>query len=174
MVVRDVDVLQELARRAGVHVSFSVPTLDREIWRRTEPGTAPPRQRLRALKVLIDAGIDAGVGIAPVLPGISDRVDLLRDIVQAARDAGATGVWCNVLHLQDGTREHFLECLARDWPEERARYEKLYGGRAYLPLSETEPIRARVAALRAQFEIGDRRAMKLAPPPPPEQLGLAM
>src|SRR5204862_346269 len=73
MIVRDVDTLQELAQRAGVQVNFSVPTLDREIWRRTEPGTAPPHQRLRALRVLVDAGIEAGVGIAPILPGITDR-----------------------------------------------------------------------------------------------------
>src|SRR6266542_1201533 len=56
MIVRDFDVLQEAAARAAVQVNFSVPTLDMEVWRRTEPGTAPPRQRLRALKVLVDAG----------------------------------------------------------------------------------------------------------------------
>ena len=171
MVVRDVDVLQELARRAGAQVNFSVPTLDREIWRRTEPGTSPPHQRLRALRVLVDAGIEAGVGIAPILPGITDRPDRLAEIVQAARDAGATHLWCNVLHLQEGTREHFLAALARDWPAERERYERLYA-RGYLPPSETEPIRRRVAALQARLGIADRRAVKLAPRPEPEQLQL--
>src|SRR6266403_4523956 len=73
MILRDLDVLRRAATRADVHVTFSIPTLDAEIWRRTEPGTAPPRQRLRVLRMLIDAGIDAGVGIAPVLPGLSDR-----------------------------------------------------------------------------------------------------
>src|SRR5882724_2718199 len=66
MIIRDLDVLRRAATRAEVDVTFSIPTLDTEIWRRTEPGTAPPRQRLRALRMLIDAGIDAGVGIAPV------------------------------------------------------------------------------------------------------------
>src|SRR5712692_4431021 len=75
MVVRDIDVLQEAARRAEVGVNFSIPTLDSEAWRKTEPGTAPPRQRLRALKALVDAGIDAGVGLAPILPGISEVVN---------------------------------------------------------------------------------------------------
>src|SRR5436305_13657992 len=73
MIVRDVELLAEASRRAEVQVNFSVPTLDVEVWRRTEPGTAPPHQRLRALRALVDAGINAGVGMAPLLPGISDR-----------------------------------------------------------------------------------------------------
>jgi DNA repair photolyase len=171
MIVRDVDVLQEGARRADVHVSFSLPTLDLDIWRKTEPGTAPPRQRLRALRTLVDAGIDVGVGIAPVLPGLTDTPERLEAVARAARDAGATGLWCNVLFLRPGTREHFLESLARHWPEQLPRYERLYTG-AYLPPSETEPIKRRVAALRAQIGIADRREVKLEPPPTPEQLSL--
>lgn len=173
MIVRDVDVLQHAARRAEVDVNFSIPTLDAEIWRRTEPGTAPPRQRLRALKTLVGAGIDARVGLAPILPGISDRPELLTDVVRAARDAGATHVWCNVLFLKPGTREHFLEHLARDWPELLARYERLYA-RPYLGPRDTEPVRKLVAALRVRHGIADRRTVKLAPPPEPEQLALAI
>src|SRR5215475_1204402 len=59
MIIRDIDVLQDASRRAEVSVNFSIPTLDVEVWRRTEPGTAPPRQRLRALRMLVDAGISA-------------------------------------------------------------------------------------------------------------------
>src|SRR5918993_3452606 len=108
MIVRDVDVLAEAARRASVSVTFSVPTLDVEVWRRTEPGTAPPRQRLRALKALVDAGIKASVGLAPILPGLSDRPEQLAEVVKAVRAAGATGVWANLLFLRPGTKEHFL------------------------------------------------------------------
>src|SRR5690242_9613766 len=92
MIVRDVDVLAELARRAELHITFSIPTLDEDIWRRTEPGTAHPRQRLRALEKLVAAGIDAGVGMAPILPGLSDRPEQLEEVVKAARAAGATGL----------------------------------------------------------------------------------
>ena len=72
MVRRDVDVLVDAARRAKVHVSFSVPTLDERVWRATEPGTAPPRRRLETVRVLTEAGIDCGVALAPILPGLSD------------------------------------------------------------------------------------------------------
>jgi DNA repair photolyase len=174
MVVRDVDVLQEAARRADVSVNFSVPTLDREVWRTTEPGTAPPRQRLRALKTLVEAGIKAGVGMAPILPGLSDRPEQLAEVVKAARDAGATHVWCNVLFLRPGTREHFLAALADDWPELLPMYEQLYARGAYLKGPEADGIREHVAELRRELGVADRRIVKLAPAPPPEQLALAV
>jgi DNA repair photolyase len=173
LVVRDVDVLKRAAPRAEVDVTFSVPTLDAEIWRRTEPGTAPPRQRLRALRTLIDAGIDASVGIAPILPGLSDRPELLADVVRAARDAGATSVWCNLLYLQPGTREHFLEHLARDWPELLPRYLDLYRS-PYPGRAVSAPIKDAVAALTRRFAIADRRPRPLEPTLPPEQLPLAI
>jgi len=174
MIVRDLDVLQEASRRADVAVTFSIPTLDEEVWRRTEPSTAHPRQRLRALKTLVDGGVRATVGMAPILPGISDRPEQLAEVVRAAREAGACGVWANVLFLRAGTREHFLESLARDWPEELERYERLYAKRAYLAAADTKPVRAAVGELARQHGIRDRRAIKLAPPPEPEQLSLAV
>ena len=66
-------------------MTFSIPTLDEEVWKRTEPSTAHPRQRLRALKALVDAGVKASVGMAPILPGISDRPEQLRAVVRAAQ-----------------------------------------------------------------------------------------
>jgi DNA repair photolyase len=172
MIVRDLDVLTAAASRADVSVTFSIPTLDDEIWRRTEPGTAPPRQRLRALSQLVDAGIKTSVGMAPILPGISDRPELMREVVVAAREAGACGVWANTLYLKPGTREHFLDCLARDWPELLPDYERLYGRRAYLAKSDSAPVRETVRELARELAVRDRRRVKLAPPPEPEQLEL--
>ena len=174
MIVRDVDVLVEASKRASVAVTFSVPTLDEEVWRKTEPSTAHPRQRLRALKQLVDAGVKAGVGMAPILPGISDSPGQLREVVRAAREAGATGIWANLLFLRPGTREHFLEHLAEDWPEQLPLYEQLYAGRAYLGAAESKPAREEVRRLARELEIGDRRSLRLAPPPEPEQLSLAI
>jgi DNA repair photolyase len=174
MIVRDLDVLVEAARRADVAVTFSIPTLDEEVWRRTEPSTAHPRQRLKAVKTLVDAGVKAGVGMAPILPGISDSPEQLREVVRAAREAGATGVWANLLFLRPGTREHFLEHLAEDWPEQLPRYEQLYAGKAYLGSPEIKPLKEQVSALAREYGIRDRRDVRLAPPPEPEQLSLSV
>src|SRR5881296_1797142 len=166
MIVRDLDVLAKAASRAKVSVTFSIPTLDVEVWRKTEPGTAPPHQRLRALEKLVSAGVRASVGMAPILPGISDRPEQLAEVVRAAREAGACGIWANLLFLKPGTREHFLENLAQDWPDELERYERLYRRRAYLGKEQTKPLRERVGALAKEHGVRDRRHIRLEPEPP--------
>jgi DNA repair photolyase len=174
MIVRDLDALAAAAARTSVSVVFSVPTVDPDVWRRTEPGTAPPRQRLRALTALVEAGIDAGVGMAPILPGLSDRPEQLAEVVRAAREAGATGIWANLLYLRPGTKEHFLEALARDWPEQLGRYEELYARGAYLPRAQVDEVKGRVRDLARRHGVRDQRATRLAPPPEPVQLSLAV
>ncbi len=174
MIVRDVDVLVEAASRAKVSVTFSIPTLDEEVWKKTEPSTAHPRQRLKALTALVNAGIRASVGMAPILPGISDRPEQLEAVVEAARDAGACGIWANLLFLRPGTREHFLESLARDWPEQLPTYERLYARRAYLGKERTAPIRKQVSELAKKHRIADRRSVRLRPKPEPEEAQLAL
>jgi DNA repair photolyase len=166
LVVRDSDVLADAARRVDVTVNISIPTLDDRIWRTTEPGTAHPRQRLRAARRLAEAGIRVGVGMAPILPGLSDDPDLLREVVLAARQAGAAFLWWNVLNLRPGTREHFLDRLATDWPEQLDRYQRLYAGRAYLPKAATRPLDGLMAELRSEWVWEPRR--QSAPPPDPE------
>ncbi len=174
LIVRDVDLLADASRRADVSVTFSVPTVDDDVWRTTEPGTAPPRQRLRALRTLVDAGVRASVGMAPLLPGLSDHPSSLERVVTAAREAGACGVWANLLYLRPGTREHFLGCLQRDWPELLPEYERLYARGAYIAKAEAEPARAAVRRLAQAHGIRDRRATKLRPPEPDEQLSSAL
>ena len=104
LIVRDIDVLTDAARRAALRVSVSIATLDDGIATRLEPGVAPPRQRLRAIRLLSEAGIAAGVALAPVLPGLTDGPAGLAAVLRAARDAGATHAWSNVLNLRPGTR----------------------------------------------------------------------
>jgi DNA repair photolyase len=171
LVVRDVDLLQQAGRRAGAEVCFSLPTLDERVWRTTEPGTAPPASRLEAVRRLARAGVEVGVGVAPVLPGLSDAPEQLTAVVRAARAAGARTIWASVVHLRPGVREHFLEALERDWPEEVARYEALFATRAYLPASTTTPILEPVRRAAATSPGPRRREPR---PPSPRQLTLAV
>ena len=172
LIVRDAELLAEAAARADVSVTFSVPTVDDDVWRTTEPGTAPPRQRLRALKELVAVGVRASVGMAPLLPGLSDHPSSLERVIVAAREAGACGIWANLLYLRPGTREHFLECLARDWPELLPDYERLYARGAYLPQAEARPAKEEVRRLAKVHGVRDRRTVKLRPPERDEQLSL--
>ncbi len=157
LVIRDVDLLAEASRRAPVSVAFSVPTLDERIWRATEPGAAPPRQRLRALATLNAAGIRAGVSIAPILPGLSDRPELLEEVVAAAAKAGAAFAWMEMLNLKPGTREHFLAVLAESFPEQLPLYQRLYERRVYLPGSFAAPLRAELERLLSRYRMGARK-----------------
>jgi DNA repair photolyase len=171
LIVRDVDVLAQAARRASVSVNFSVPTLDERVWQATEPSTAPPRQRLRALRTLVSAGIKAGVAMAPILPGISDHPEQLAAVVRAAREAGAVFLWAGHVHIKGATRDHFYDVLEREWPELVPTYDRLYAG-AYLKKADGALTLERVAALKARFGIADRREVKLVPPPEPAQMML--
>jgi DNA repair photolyase len=176
LIVRDRDVLAEAARRAEVRVSISVATLDESLSSRLEPGVAPPPQRLRAIRLLTDAGIAAGVALAPVLPGLTDAPRDLAAVLAAAREAGATHAWSNVLNLRAGTREHFLGVLEEEWPEELARYRRLYpaNGSGYLPAPDARRLEGRLAAVTRGAGIRDRRRIRLVPDPEPEQLPLAL
>lgn len=155
MVVRDADVLAELSARAETRVCFSVPTVDEQVWRVSEPGTPPPRQRLRALKILAASGINAGVGMAPILPGISDSPAQLEATVAAAADAGAAFLWGNLVYLKPGTREHFFQFLDREYPHLRPQYDRLYPG-PYAPASVKTAVHNRVNRLGQERGMGTR------------------
>jgi DNA repair photolyase len=167
MVLRDRDVLVELAQRASTTVCFSVPTVDEAVWSKTEPGTPPPLKRLRVMKALVDAGIEAGVGMAPVLPGLSDSPAQLEATVAAAAEAGACFIWANIVYLKPGTKEHFLSFLEREYPHLVPRYRDLYPG-AYAPAAVKGPLTDSVARLRRRYAVSDRRSWRAEPPPQPE------
>ena len=97
------------ARAARCTVYMSVPTVDEDAWRTLEPGTAHPLQRLRAVRELVDAGINAGVLMAPIVPGFSSSRTSSKRTIKAIADHGARFVGCNVMYLQDGTRDALHE-----------------------------------------------------------------
>ena len=125
LVLRDIDLIADASRTSKVSVSFSVATLDEDVWRRTEPGAPHPRKRLDALARLRAAGISGGVMVAPLLPGISDRPDQVAAVKSAAKESGAEWVNEVKLHLR-GVRPHFMTWLAADSPDLVASYETMY------------------------------------------------
>ena len=146
LVLRDLDLLAEAARRTEVSVSLSIGTLDEPVWRATEPGAPHPRRRLDAVRQLSEAGIRTGVLIAPVLPGMSDSPAQLEEVVGACVEAGARSVTAIMLHLRPGVREHFLGWLRPRDPGLAEDYERRYR-RAYLPDDEQKRLSARVRGL---------------------------
>jgi DNA repair photolyase len=147
LIVRDIDLLQALDAAAGVSVCFSLTTLDPDLWRRLEPGTPPPEQRLRALKRLASAGLRAGVLLAPVIPGITDSPENLEAVIEAAVDHGARFLGTQLLYLREGTRRHFMEYLQVNHPSLLDRYHKLYPG-PYAPKLFQQRVHDRVADLK--------------------------
>lgn len=129
MIVRDIDVLQDLSKRTACRIHISVPTVDEEAWEQLEPGVAHPMQRLRAVRQLVDAGLDCGVLMAPIVPGFSTQPSKIERTIKAIADSGARSVGAMVMHLQGGTRDHFMALLAREYPHLVDRYEHLYAGK---------------------------------------------
>ena len=150
MIVRDKDILIELSARTDCSVCISVPCVDEDVWRALEPGTAHPMQRLRAVRELVDAGIHAGVLMAPIVPGISSRPALLERTVKAAADHGARFVGANVMHLEGGTRDHFMRWLEAERPELVDGYRTLYASK-YAPKAYREQVTKVLDGLRTKY-----------------------
>lgn len=126
MVVRDADVLAVARDAAGCSVHMSVPCVDEAVCEKLEPGTAPPKQRLRAVRHLVDAGINATVLMMPLVPGLTTSRLRIEETLTAIRDAGARAVGANVARLDPGVREHFFKFLQREYPALLPGYERLY------------------------------------------------
>lgn len=155
MIVRDKDLLIELARHTRVNVCFSVPTVDEEAWERLEPGTAHPLQRLRAMRELRKAGIQAGVLMAPIVPGLTTPLHKLERTIKAIADHGPAFVGSIVLHLEGSTRDHFMGFLAREFPGLVTRYDRLYAGK-YAPHAYTTQVHAIVRGLSQKYGLPRR------------------
>jgi DNA repair photolyase len=155
MIIRDIDVLQDLGRAAGATVYVSVPTVDDEAWRTLEPGTAHPLQRLRAVKAMVDAGIDAGVLMAPLVPGFSTAPHKIEATVKAIADHGARFVGANLLFLDGGTRDHFMRFLAADYPALVDQYDRLYASK-YAPKDYANRVQKTVGMLKTRYGLNNR------------------
>jgi DNA repair photolyase len=136
LLLRDLDLMQELNVVTDFSAALSIPTLDPKAWRESEPRSPNPMARLEAVAKLTEAGIRTGVLVAPLMPGINDSPKQVREVVRLATEAGASYITGIALHLRRGVREVFMEWLAERRPELVPRYEELYRRGAYMPVAE--------------------------------------
>ncbi len=163
LLLRDLDLMRQINERTEFGAALSVPTVDEQAWRATEPHTPNPRARLEAVKELTQNGIRTGVLVAPLMPGINDAPEQIEPILELAAGAGAAYVSGIALHLRGEVRGLFFAWLRAHRPELIPRYEELYAQGAYMRAAE----RDRIAGLvRGPSESAQRPSRgRLRPPP---------
>jgi DNA repair photolyase len=154
LVFRDLDVLAELARVATVRVYFSISTVDLDLWRTVEPGTANPFKRLAVLRALRHAGVPAGVLMAPVMPGLTDSQASIEAVARAASEHGALFFGAAPLRLMPTVKEHYLEFVREEFPDLLARYERAYPG-VHAPHDYVAALQKRIQSVRARYRFAD-------------------
>jgi DNA repair photolyase len=178
LLLRDLDLMREIAARTEISACLSVPTLDEKAWRASEPHTPHPRARLEAVAKLNAAGIPTGVLIAPLMPGINDAPGQIERIIELATEAGAVSIGGQTLFLRGSVREIFFDWLRSYRPDLVPRYERLYARGAYVPERERRAIeraaglpgfRERYDPERARHR-GGRRRIEPAPAPRREEV----
>ncbi|WP_018503210.1 Rv2578c family radical SAM protein [Parafrankia discariae] len=158
LILRDLDLLAEAAAVTEVRTAVSVGFVDDDLWRAVEPGAPRPRRRLEVCAALGAAGIECGVLMAPVLPGLSDSPAALERAVRGIAAAGAASVTPIVLHLRPGAREWYLGWLGEHHPELLPLYRSLYGGGSYARRAYTERISAQVRDLAGRHGLAGAAA----------------
>ncbi len=172
LLLRDLQLMLEIAQRTSIRASLSIPTLDEKAWRASEPHTPNPRARLEAVAELNRAGIPTGVLIAPLMPGINDSPRLLEPLLEQALAAGARSIGGVALHLRGEVRDVFMSWLGAERPDLVPRYERLYRARAYAPRKERERLAALVrqhgARSPSRFSDFDPGPPQSSRPPAPD------
>ena len=152
LLLRDVDLLKEIAAVTDVSACLSVPTLDEKAWRATEPHTPHPRARLEAVAELNRQGIPTGILIAPLMPGVNDAPHQVERIVELATEAGAVSIGGNTLFLRGAVRDIFFDWLRAQRPDLLERYEDLYRDSAYAPAAARRRIESTARVARGRLE----------------------
>ncbi len=163
MILRDVDVLAELARRADCSVNVSITTVDEDLWKQLEPGTPRPLKRLAVMRELVRAGVNAGVIIAPCVPGITTQPGVLERVLEAAAKHEARFVCHSVLRLAPGTREWYLNFVRREYPRLYDGYLRLYARGAHPAREYVQKVDARLAEAKAVYQVGVRERPRACP-----------
>jgi DNA repair photolyase len=166
MIVRDADLLSDLAQIASAEVFFSITTVDLNLWPQLEPGTANPFKRLGAMRTLRQAGVTAGVMMAPILPGITDSEASIESVAAAARDFNASTLSTAPLRLAPHVKEFYLGFIDDQYPDLLPRYKRAYPG-SYAPPEYREKLHERVERIRARYGFGGPPERRQRPPREP-------
>ena len=151
LVLRDIDLLREIARGNVLGVHITITTLDEKLARLLEPRAPRPDLRLETVRRLSAAGICVSVFPNPVMPGITDSERSLDRVARAAREAGALSFGGGPLFLMPSAKQIFLPFVEREFPQLAARYRELYGSNAYLGREYKEQLRERVVRIRERY-----------------------
>ena len=153
LVVRDLDVLTEVARANKLSVHVTITTLDVELARILEPRAPRPDLRLEAVRALAQAGVRVGVSCSPVVPGITDAPKDLESLIRVAAEAGADYVFANPLFLKPCSAAIFLPFLEQNFPHLAENYRQRYQDRAFLPPAYGKRLSELVARLREKYKM---------------------
>jgi DNA repair photolyase len=164
LLLRDLDLMRQIAERTDFSAALSVPTLDEKAWRATEPHTPHPRARLEAVAELKQAGIRTGILVAPLMPGVNDAPEQVQPILELAAEAGADYVTGIALHLRGDVKGLWFEWLEEHRPDLIERYRRLYGRGAYASSEE----RTRLAGL-VKYASRDRPSFRRGTVKKPEK-----
>src|SRR2546427_655608 len=151
LVAGDIDVLQRVQDRNDLEIYVSLITVDAALIRRVEVRTPLPTVRLRALRRLTAAGLNAGLIVAPVLPGVTDDLPRLEALFGAAREAGARFLHAGPLRLYPAIRDRFLPVLEQHFPELAARYRRAHARQSAAPRTYAAALTRRIKRLQQRF-----------------------
>jgi len=151
LILRDLDLLKELARNNRLFVNLTITTLNVDLARILEPRAPRPDLRMETVRKLNLAGITAGVSCSPVIPGITDTLRNLEAVVRATAEAGGKHIFANPLFLKPCSAAVFLPFLEKEFPQLVADYQQRYKDRAFLPKSYGKRISQLMARLRQRY-----------------------
>lgn len=166
LLLRDLDLFRQLDEKTDFAANLSIPTIDPKVWRETEPGSPNPMKRIEAIRELTRAGIETGVLVAPLMPGINDSPEQVERILHLCGEAGASSIGGIGLHLRGPLKSIFMDWLRQYRPDLVERYERLYDRRGYLPKTERARLQRMIRRGRLQTPgtrpvTGEQRQVKL-------------
>jgi DNA repair photolyase len=151
LVLRDIDLLREIAKNNRLGVTLTITTLDVDLARLLEPRAPRPDLRIEAVRQLADAGLHTGVSACPVIPAITDSPKNLGSLVQATVGAGGHYIFANPLFLKPCSAAVFIPFLEKEFPSLAASYRERYKNRAFLPKSYQQRIAQLMTRLRQKY-----------------------